>query len=125
MPDEWDKENLQALIKNFTKEKFRECQVYDMDCTADTCTHARTITGAQWIVLSMAASRRDAQLEADSITTNPYGLKNKESDSRLVTSLPTALYARIGDTMPTIFRDKSHMEWFIKNFKYFLIPSKY
>jgi len=120
-PDDKDRKNIQILIKNFSKEKFKECQVYDMDCDQKTCKHKPTILGQHWIGWCMAATKRDTHLDTK---TNPYAIKNKEAESRLLTSLPTVLFARIGNTMPTVFREKSHMEWFVKNFKSFLLPKK-
>jgi len=124
-PDEWDRNNLKILIDKFMKAKFRECDIYDMDCDDNTCKHPRNISGAEWSRLAIQASRRDLQLEEDSITTNPYGLKNKESDSRVVTSMPELLHHLVAETMPTVFTEKEHLEWFIKYFKGFLVPSKY
>lgn len=125
-PDEWDRQNLEVLINQFIKAQFKECEIFDMECDEKTCKHPRNISGKRWIDLALASTRRDHQLEAHSITTNPFGLKNKDSDSRIVTSMPELLHHIISDTMPTIFRDKGHFEWFLKHFKhYFMVPSKY
>lgn len=124
-PDGWDRKNIETCIKNFCAEKFRKCQVYEMECETETCPHPKMISGTTWIRLAMEATRAQADLEAGAVTFNQFGMKNKEAESRLVTSLPGILYARISDTMPTVFRDKDHLAWFVKNFKGFLVPPKF
>lgn len=123
MPDDWDKQNVQTCIDNFSRRRFRECEVYSIDHKTE-CDHLPTITGKKWIELSVKASRKDAQLGLNPF--NEYGMKNKESEGRLVSSMPVTLYNELSDTMPTVFRDKEHFSWFIKNFKrYFMVPDKY
>lgn len=121
-PDEWDLKNVQTCIDNFRANKYRECEVYDFG--EHECQHKKTITGAQWITMSVEQSRQLTETGFNPI--NEHGVKNKESDARIVSSIPVALWNELSDTMPTIFREKTHFEWFVKHFKkYFLVPEKY
>lgn len=122
MPDKWDLQNMQTAINNFMQKKFRLCDVYNTE--KHDCQHPRTISGKQWIALSVKASRESTQLGDNPF--NQYGIKSEASEARIVSSIPLALHNDLYNTMPTVFRDKRHFSWFIKNFKqYFIVPDKY
>lgn len=108
MPDKWDKENLDRLISKFNKATFN--------------IEGHTITGKTYIQMC----REEAKASHQSTNAfNPYNLKTTENDMRAVTAIPPELHAAIEDTMPTIFRDKKHFGWFVKNFPEFRIAEKY
>lgn len=108
MPDDWDKKNIQTIINNFKRQKF---QVEGM-----------TITGKTFIELEVADAKRSHQSES---SLNPYNMKMKGSESRAVMAMPIPLDAIIKEAYPTMFRDKKHFGWFIKNFPEFRIAEKY
>lgn len=122
MPDEWDKQNVQTCINNFMKKKFKACEVFDTD--EHECNHQPNISGKAWITECVRQTRHYTDVGMDPF--NEFGIKNLESDARIVSSIPTALWNELADTMPTVFRDKDHFGWFVSNFKhYFLVPNKY
>jgi len=96
MPDEWDRKNLRALILNYEKE----------------------FPG------KIAAAIKQAR-EQVALDNTKFAVASNESNMRHVLELPADLAHRIEQAYPTMFRDKQHLAWFIKNFKAFLIPDKY
>lgn len=106
-PDEWDKKNIETLISNFNKRKFK---VEDF-----------TISGKKLIELCVAESRRAHQLDGHNAIFNPRGVKSKESDARIRLSLPIILEQEISLAYPAMFKDDAQHEWFIKNFPQFRI----
>lgn len=107
LPDSWDKKNLETLINNFSKRKFK---VEDF-----------TISGKRLIELCVAESKRAHQLDGHNAIFNPRGVKSKESDARVRLSLPIALEQEISLAYPAMFKDDAQHEWFIKNFPQFRI----
>lgn len=57
--------------------------------------------------------------------TTEYGEVNKQAGGRLLFELPQGLYKKIDEAYPLMFREKSHLRWFIKHFKELLIPERY
>lgn len=109
MPDQWDKKNLQICINNFMKEKFK-------------MPNGQVITGAQWAKLELEDAKK--QHEADD-TFNEFGVKIKDSELRIGTAMPNVLWQRLSDTAPTLFTDKEHFNWFIKNFPQFKVAKRF
>lgn len=109
MPDAWDKKNLQTCINNFMKEKF-------------TMPNGTIMTGQQWAAAELADSKKQNQAED---TFNPFGTKIKDSELRIGAAIPNVLWQRLSDTAPTLFTDKDHFAWFIKNFPQFRVASKF
>lgn len=107
-PDEWDVQNITNLINAFKKRKF--------------IVEGHTITGKTLIDMC----RDEARASHGVNQFNPFNIKSKDSDARAVTAIPQALWDEIGNTMPTVFREKKHFEWFLRHFgKQFMIPEKY
>lgn len=107
-PDNWDKENLTRLINNFKRRKFS--------------VEGFIISGATLIKMCRDEARASHNVE---LGENKFNVKIKDSDMRAVTAIPQALYQELEETMPTLFREKKHFEWFIKNFKEFMIADRY
>lgn len=108
LPDEWDKRNLTALINNFKKEKFT--------------FKRKTFTGAQWIRDEVADAKKQHQTDG---AANPFGLKVKDTEVRIGTAIPNVLWSRIEESYPTMFRDRKHFNWFVKNFREFVVPGRW
>lgn len=106
-PDDWDKKNIQTLIKNFERRKFQ--------------VEGFVISGKKFIQMCVAESKRAHQLDGANARFNPKGIKSKEIDARVRLSLPVVLEAEISLAYPAMFKDNSQHEWFIKNFPQFRI----
>lgn len=106
-PDDWDKENLTHLINSFKRRKFS--------------VEGQLITGNTLIQMC----RDEARASHGVGYGNQFNLKIKDSDTRAVTAIPQALYEELENTMPTIFREKKHFEWFIRKFPIFMIADRY
>lgn len=111
MPDDWDKQNLTKLINNFKREKFNFEGV--------------NFTGAEWIKNEVADAKKAHQLGGVGEVSNPFGTKIKDSETRIGSAVPNILWARILETYPTLFRDRKHFNWFIKNFPEFRVPGRW
>jgi hypothetical protein len=109
MPDAWDKKNLQTCINNFMKEKFQ-------------MPNGTIITGAQWAKAELADAKH--QHQSDDVF-NKFGVKIKDSEMRIGTAMPNELWQRLSDTAPTLFTDKDHFAWFIKNFPQFKVAQRF
>lgn len=106
-PDDWDKKNIEALLANFKRRKFT--------------VEGVTITGKHFIEMCVAEAKRAHQLDGHNIMANPKGIKSKESDMRVRTSMPIVLQDEILLAYPAIFKDDYQHEWFIKNFPEFRV----
>lgn len=111
MPDEWDRQNLAALINKFKKRKFK--------------VEGFIINGATLIKMCRDEARKSHQLDGVADVRNPYNFKVKDTEMRAVSSLPQALDKEIQLAYPTLFRNKKHFSWFIKKFPEFKISDKY
>ena len=107
MPDDWDKKNIETLIRNFEKRKFT--------------VEGFIISGKKLIQLCVAESRRAHQLDGINALSNKLGMKSKDIEARVRLSLPTVLEAEISTAYPAMFKDDRQHEWFIKNFPQFKI----
>ena len=101
MPDEADKQNLQFIIDLYDK------------------IHPGEIA---MIVRQEREAERDNGLGG---SLDPYLLKNKQSDLRKVIAMPPNLVGTIKESYPTLFKDKKHFSWFVRNFPAFRISEKY
>lgn len=54
-----------------------------------------------------------------------FGVTGKQASMRMIFNLPSELHASIERYYPTMFREKTHFHWFIKNFKGLMLPEKY
>lgn len=54
-----------------------------------------------------------------------FGLVDKHSDRRHIFELPESLVTEIEKYYPTMFREKKHFRWFVKNFKELMLPDRY
>jgi hypothetical protein len=116
MPDDWDKKNLTNLINTFKKKTFT---------FTDAKGVKRSTSGAAWIKYEVEDAKRSHQLDGAGTIANPFGVKSKESDMRITTAMPNELHREISESYPTIFRDKKHHSWFVKNFPEFRIASRH
>jgi len=97
MPDEEDKRIIQKIIINYEDKK--PGQITD--------------------------SILEARQENKEGNKNSLNTTNKGSNSRLVLRLPEELAMQLQKYIPTLFRDKKHFEWFVKNFKHLMVPEEY
>lgn len=107
MPDDWDKKNIEALIRNFEKRKFK--------------VEGFVISGKRFIQLCVAEAQRAHQLDGINALSNKNGMKSKDIEARVRLSLPTVLEAEISLAYPAMFKDNAQHEWFIKNFPQFRV----
>lgn len=104
MPDATDKENIQKIILKYEEEH------------PGFIKHARD-------------SAREELLDKKFGTTNDSRSKTGTSiaggaNMRLQLELPGDLYNAIEAYIPTMFREKKHYHWFLKNFPELLVPEK-
>lgn len=111
MPDDWDKKNIQALIKKFERRKF--------------IVEGHTISGKTLINLCVAEAKRAHQLDGAGSVRNPFGIKSKDSGAAVKMTLPVVLEKEISEAYPTMFRDNRHHKWFFDNFGQFRIAERY
>ena len=98
MPDERDREFIRRLILRYEREHPGFIKTY-------------RDSAKQWF--QMGGEREK------------YGLAGKQANMRLIFELPVELGAAIEMHYPTMFRDKKHFRWFVKNFRELMIPEKY
>lgn len=115
-PDNWDKKNVEALVKTFANTTFTVP-------IGDENSPTITITGAQWIRDGQAEARERHQIDG-SLKGNEFGLKDKQTDTRVLCTVPKPLQMKLVQGYPTLFKDKKHLLWFVKNFPCFRIPRK-
>lgn len=111
LPDEWDLKNLTNLINTFKRETFTY--------------NGASMTGAQWIKFEVADAKKQHQQDGVGQSFNKFGVKSADSDLRVGTAMPNILWSRIEESYPTIFRDRKHYSWFVKNFREFAVPGKW
>jgi len=107
VPDDWDKKNIETLIRNFEKRKFQ--------------VEKQVISGKLFIEMCVAESKRAHQLDGANAMANPTGMKSKGIEARVRTSMPIVLQDEILLAYPAMFKDDTQHEWFIKNFPQFRI----
>ena len=100
MPDEEDKKNLQFIINLYER------------------THPGEI--GQIITWEKQQERENAFGGAD-----PFLVKNQQSGLRKVLALPPDLVGVIKESYPTLFKDRKHFSWFVRNFPMFMVADKY
>lgn len=101
MPDAFDKKNIQSLIR----------------------AYEATFPGR--IKSIVDAEREDEKAEGHGGTFDPYLMKNKGSEMRKVLVMPAELVQELKTGYPTIFTDRKHFAWFVKNFPQFMVADKY
>lgn len=116
LPDSWDKKNIEALVKTFANTTFTVP-------IGDEGSPTITMTGAQWIKDGLAEARERHQIDGN-LKGNEYGLKDKQTDTRVLCTVPKPLQMKLMQGYPTLFKDKKHLLWFVKNFPMFRVPRK-
>lgn len=96
MPDEWDRQNIETIIKNYDRMYPGQIKALRDEARAN---HIETSSG---IILS-----------------------GKEANRRLVLTLPIPLLRDIEESYPAMFTSRDHFNWFCKNFKGILITGKH
>jgi hypothetical protein len=94
MPDEWDRKNIMAILKNYEKDHPGE----------------------------IGTAIREAR---DDLLDKKYGVADPTSRRRHVMELPAGLVSVLEESYPTLFREKAHFQWFVRNFPSLLVPEKY
>lgn len=54
-----------------------------------------------------------------------FGVIDDQSARRYLFELPTPFGNWLSQAYPLMFKDKKHLQWFVKNFPQFLIPEKW
>jgi len=106
MPDDTDKENIRKIIMRFEKKN----------------------PGA--IPHTISEAKQDMKANSSALhEIKDLGLVEKKSMSSanraLVFELPEALVDELEKYIPTLFRDRKHFQWFVKNFKELMVPDRY
>lgn len=101
MPDAFDKKNIQSLIN----------------------AYEATFPGR--IKTLIDEERKDEADNGHNGVFDPYLLKNKGSDMRKVLVIPAELAQELKTGYPTLFTDRNHFAWFVKNFPQFRVADKY
>lgn len=114
-PDAWDRKNIEALVKTF------EATTFDVPTTDEKDGPTIKLTGKQWIHTTVQEARQRHQLDDPS---NDYGIKSKQMQMRILTSVPRPLYMKLLQGYPTLFKDYNQHVWFAKNFHQFRLPRK-
>lgn len=99
LPTTWDRENLHKIITRFEKKNPGMIQYTVKEAKAD--------------FFSQGGAKRE------------YGEVNKSAHGRVLLELPEELYFQLEKSLPSLFRSKRHLAWFIKNFSGLLVPEKY
>lgn len=100
MPDEQDKKNLEFIINLYEK------------------THPGEIrTAVAW--------EKQQEFENSIGGVDKFLVKNKQSDLRKVLVMPPELVGVIKESYPTLFKDRRHFSWFVRNFPIFMVADKY
>lgn len=71
-------------------------------------------------------ARRDQAANSSGVNdVTAFGLVDKSSSRRHLLELPEGLVTQLERYYPTLFRERKHFRWFIKNFKELLLPERY
>lgn len=103
MPDDEDKANIRRIILKYEKQYPGRVQ----HSIAEARKELEQSTGGIWNKFS------------------DHGVVEQETYRARILELPEGLHQRIEKYMPSIFRDRKHLAWFIKNFPELLVPKKY
>ena len=106
MPDEVDKQNIRKIILKYDKE------------------HPGYIMHAKNSAREELADTKFGTT-TDSRSKSGLSVGGAGSNMRLHLEIPEELYHNIEAYIPTIFREKKHYHWFLKNFPELLIPDKF
>lgn len=101
MPDAFDKKNIQSLIR----------------------AYEQTFPGR--IRHLVEEEKADEVSQGHGGTFDPYLMKNKGSEMRKVLVMPAELVQELKTGYPTLFTDRKHFAWFVKNFPQFMVAEKY
>ena len=99
MPTTWDRENLHKIIISFEKKNPGMIQY--------------TVKEAKDDFRSQGGNKQK------------FGEVNKSAKGRVLLELPEELHLQLEECLPSVFRSKQHLAWFIKNFPSLLIPEKF
>ncbi len=101
MPTEEDKEFLRKLLVEYERQRPGEIMAY------------------------IEAGKRDLAANGAWNGRQEFGVTGKQAHMRQIFNFPPTLAALIERYFPTMFRDKKHFRWFVKNFKWLMLPEKY
>lgn len=101
MPDAQDKEWIRKIILKYEKKHPGHIQ--------------KSVEDARKEMAEMSSAFHDV-LE--------YGIVDKATNRKRVLELPEELGAMIEASYPTLFRDKKHLRWFLKEFPELRLPRK-
>ena len=99
MPDDIDKERIRRIILNYEKKH------------------------PGWIAHARDEAKRDFFQQGG--MKQKFGEVNKQAGGRVVFELPEGLHQQLEEYIPTLFREKKHFQWFVKNFKELMVPESY
>lgn len=105
MPDNIDKENIQKIILKFEKKN------------PGYILNARNLA-REGLDDPIYGTTQDSRSKSGKSLAGG-------SSMRLQLELPEELYNAIEAYIPTIFREKKHYHWFLKNFPELLVPQKW
>ena len=101
MPTEADKAFIRNLILEYDRQNPGQIKAYRDDARNDLAVNG-AFNGRQ-----------------------KFGVTGKQANMRMLFNLPPGLAHAIEKYYPTMFREKVHFHWFIKNYKELLVPEKY
>jgi hypothetical protein len=113
MPDDWDRQNIKALIDLF------KSTVFPLEIAGGKKINVR---GDVLIKQCVADSRRYHQNSID-LSRKGHNLKSVDSELRAVMTMPTILDHKLRQGYPTLFKGK-HLTWFLRNFPEFKISKE-
>lgn len=101
MPTDWDKQNIQQMIRNYNRRH--------PGILAHTIKEAKQDMQMQSTVFHNVAR---------------FGEVDKQAHRRHMFELPEELVHIIEKGYPTMFRSKKHFAWFCENFKQLMLPEE-
>lgn len=99
LPTQWDKENLTKIIQRFERKN------------------------PGMIAYTIQEAKKDYQSQGGNKAK--FGEVNKHAQGRIILELPEELHHQLEKSLPSLFRSKKHLAWFVKHFKNLLIPERY
>lgn len=103
MPDDEDKQNIRRIINRYEKKH----------------------PGEMKTLIEYAQAHSAAFDNEFGLVSGKGGTGVSSNGVRYLMELPPGLHAKLEMYLPTLFREKKHFQWFVKNFPELLIPEKY
>lgn len=101
MPDEKDKTFIRNLILEYEREHPGEILLYRND------------------------GKKELEINGLWNGRGEFGVTGKQANMRMIFNLPPRLHGAIERYYPTMFREKRHFHWFVRNFKELMVPERY